>query len=189
MMNPRLASALALILPLAGLGTVWVQTDRLSRQGTEWDVPVQGYDPRDVLRGHYVEFRYDWPQLAHDDLYGSDLCLAGQAPRIDRVRRLESLRPGGGEATCANFARGMSSGLGEFGGTVGGRLYAPKDAALAMQGKLRDPRLQGVIRIRLRPDGQITPLRITFRPRPPAAAPDHASVPIAPVAPVPPPPR
>ena len=34
----------SLLLPLAGLGAVWVQTELQSREGTEWDVPVQGYD-------------------------------------------------------------------------------------------------------------------------------------------------
>jgi uncharacterized membrane-anchored protein len=26
------------------------------------DVAVTGYDPRDLLRGHYVRFTYVWPE-------------------------------------------------------------------------------------------------------------------------------
>ena len=60
-MNRALLHVAALALPLLGLGGMWLQADRLSRQGTEWDVPIRGYDPRDLLQGHYVQFQYDWP--------------------------------------------------------------------------------------------------------------------------------
>ena len=53
--------AAILVVPLAGLAALWAQSETLSREGTDWEVPVQGYDPRDLLRGHYVEFQYDWP--------------------------------------------------------------------------------------------------------------------------------
>ena len=56
----------ALLLPLIGLGLIWLQTERESHEGSEWDVPIEGYDPRDLLRGHYVQFRYDWPFVAED---------------------------------------------------------------------------------------------------------------------------
>ena len=59
-MNRALKIA-ALLLPLAGLGGLWAMSDHTFRQGTEWEVPIAGFDPRDFLRGHYVEFTYDWP--------------------------------------------------------------------------------------------------------------------------------
>lgn len=164
-MNHRLLHLAALALPLLGLGGLWLSTEQMSRHGTEWDVPVRGYDPRDLLQGHYVQFQYDWPGLTGADsanvgpLYGLSLCLEGTAPRLSRTRPSEERAP------CAQFVRSDHA--------WEGRLYASQAEALRLQQKLQDPALQGVIRIRLRPDGHVTPLRLTFRPRPvePPAAP------------------
>jgi hypothetical protein len=159
-MNRALLHVAALALPLLGLGGMWLQADRLSRQGTEWDVPIRGYDPRDLLQGHYVQFQYDWPGTSNTDgqrfdLTFEDLCLSGNAPVVERVweRTVEA---------CPGFVRA--------GQAQQGRLYASRAEALRLQEQLRDRKLQGVVRIRLRPDGRITPLRISFRPRPPEAS-------------------
>lgn len=164
-MNRALLHIAALALPLIGLGGMWVQADRLSRQGTEWDVPIQGYDPRDLLQGHYVQFQYDWPGLDGDmsGLEGGDLCIEGKAPAIARVVPAAN----GSNEACPNFVSGQAPGHEFLEGSVGGRLYASQAEALRLQDELMDPAKQGVVRVRLRPDGHITPLRITFRPRPP----------------------
>jgi hypothetical protein len=155
--NRALLQIAALAIPLVGLGGMWLSADRLSRQGTEWDVPIQGYDPRDLLQGHYVQFQYDWPASDLSDperAYGYNaLCLAGTAPTVASVRIKRDAE------NCASFVR--------EGDAMGGRLYASQDEALRLEKALRDSAKQGVVRIRLRPDGHITPLRITFRPRPP----------------------
>ncbi|PKB14842.1 GDYXXLXY motif protein [Novosphingobium kunmingense] len=154
-MNRALLHGVALLLPLLGLGGMWLQEERLSRQGTEWDVPIQGYDPRDLLQGHYVQFQYDWPasNLAEPErVYGVNaLCLTGTAPTIARVRIRRD------DEDCTPFVR--------EGEGSSGRLYASQGEALRLQRDLRDPTRQGVVRIRLRPDGHLTPLRISFRPR------------------------
>lgn len=164
-MNRRLIDALALLLPLAGLGAVWVQTELQSREGTEWDVPVQGYDPRDILRGHYVQFQYDWPGPdAEQGRAWQTLCLEGNPPNLVRaVPQLDSEPP-----KCRYYVGGSQRGYGRAVESFGGRLYASQEAALDMQTKLADPKLQGMIRVRLRPDGHLTPLRMTFRPRAPS---------------------
>lgn len=156
-MNRPALHLAALALPLLGLGALWLNTDRLSRQGTQWDVPIQGYDPRDLLQGHYVMFQYDWPASGQADTDGARtygaLCLAGTAPTIASVRIKRD------HEDCRPFVRA--------GETFDGRLYASRDEALRLEKALGDPAKQGVVRIRLRPDGHITPLRISFRPRPP----------------------
>ena len=55
----------------------------------------------------------------------------------------------------------------QVGGLDRGQIYVPQSQATNMEAKLRDPKLQAVVRIRLRDDGHITPLRMTFRPKPP----------------------
>lgn len=40
---------------------VWVATIEVQRaQGREVVVRLQGYDPRDLLSGHYISYRLDW---------------------------------------------------------------------------------------------------------------------------------
>lgn len=156
-MNRALLHVAALALPLLGLGGMWLQADRVSREGTEWDVPIRGYDPRDLLQGHYVQFQYDWPASDLSDperVYGYNaLCLTGTAPTIASVRIKRD------DEGCTPFVR--------EGDAFNGRLYASQSQALRLEKDLRDPAKQGVVRIRLRPDGHITPLGISFRPRPP----------------------
>lgn len=167
-MNRRLINLAALALPLLGLGAVWLQTELQSREGTEWDVPVQGYDPRDLLRGHYVQFQYDWPGPDPDaGRTWSALCLVGSPPNLVRAVPIMPDGTAAGNPACVQVAGQIDPRGGQAANTFGGRLYAPKNTALDLQGKLGDPKLQGLIRIRLRPDGHITPLRMTFRPRPP----------------------
>lgn len=156
-MNRALLHAAALVLPLIGLGGMWISADRLSRQGSEWDVPIQGYDPRDLLQGHYVQFQYDWPwnraSTFDRDYAYANICLRGPAPNIASAKIWQS------SDGCDGFVR---SGEG-----YDGRLYVSQAEAQRLQVQLWNPKLQGVVRKRLRPDGHITPLRITFRPRPP----------------------
>jgi biotin-(acetyl-CoA carboxylase) ligase len=46
--------AVVLALPLIGLAAAWAVSHHRGQQGTDWEVPVQGYDPRDLLRGQAV---------------------------------------------------------------------------------------------------------------------------------------
>jgi hypothetical protein len=123
-------------------------------------VPIAGYDPRDLLRGHYVLYRYDWPglegrrtNLALEQV----LCLEGEAPRIERV-----YRPRGRD--CDNFVRASGGWNDPEGGLASGRLYVSQDRAALLQRQLADPGLQAVVRIRVRGDGHLTPLDIVVRP-------------------------
>jgi hypothetical protein len=172
-MNGRLGLTLALLLPLGGLAAGWAQTHHAAQQGTEWKVPIAGYDPRDLLRGHYVIYTYDWPGLADapgDLAYQPALCLEGTAPVITRV-----YVPQG--RLCPNRVEARG-GLGDpEGGLVSGRLYVSQTEGARLERQLRDPALQGFIRIRVRKDGHLTPLRLTFRPRPPEPPPSADAAP------------
>ena len=161
-MNARLALAAALALPLVGLAASWASTYVAAQRGTVWEVPIAGYDPRDLLRGHYVIYTYQWPglegrrtNLALEQI----LCIEGEAPRIARVRR-----PAAG-APCDNPVRASGGWNDPAGGLASGRLYVPQDRAAQLERRLADPDLQGMVTIRVRDDGHITPLDIDFRPR------------------------
>ncbi len=101
---------------------------RLSN-ATEWRIPVTGYDPRDLLAGHYVRFRYAWKLEGGAFCAGNDcvFCLEDKsgtvvariAPRVDR---------------CANRVDPAASGIGVIWNTGGpegepvasGQLYIPE---------------------------------------------------------------
>lgn len=161
-MNRSALRVLSLTLPLLGLAATWGFTHVRAQQGIEWDVPIAGYDPRDLLRGHYVVYTYDWP-LAEDAerlAYARELCLHGSAPVIDRVT-FDAMHD------CANPVRAYAYSDDPGGGITAGRLYVSQAEGVRLQDQLADAELQGIVHIRLRDDGHITPLRISFRPRPP----------------------
>jgi hypothetical protein len=174
--NRSFLGLLTLALPLVGLGGTWAWTHVRAQQGAEWDVPIMGYDPRDLLRGHYIVFRYDWPGLEREVVpsYVTELCLVGNAPAISRTTSHN-----GNAAFCRNPVRASDGGSdwGRGAGLSGGILYVSQQEAPRLEKKLADPRQQGLVRIRLREDGHITPLRISFRPRPAALPSPAVSVP------------
>ena len=169
----RLFLPLALLFPLFGLGLIWLLTERQSDQGTEWDVPIAGYDPRDLLRGHYVQFRYDWPMVRENDIPAwsgsrSNLCIIGSSPRIERVEMQDPFRPVPEASTLNCDAVAKANPWSEEGddGLLRDRIYVPQQAARDYQARLADPELQGIVRIRINNSGYITPLSLAFRPRP-----------------------
>lgn len=156
MSRARLLLLAALVLPLAGLGWAWAGLERLSRTGSEWEVPVRGYDPRDLLQGHYLAYSYDWPgevgpRSNRWDAPG-ELCLLGTPPKLAGVE------PAHGQSCPARLRAADSA---------GGRYYLPRERALDLQRRLADRSQQGLIRIRLRADGHAVPLGLTFRSRGP----------------------
>ena len=53
--NVRLV--IALLLPLVALLLLIVRAELVLKQGRRWTVAITGYDPRDLVRGHYLLFR------------------------------------------------------------------------------------------------------------------------------------
>lgn len=156
MTRARLLHLAAVLLPLAGFSALWATTHRAAGEGQVWLVPVEGYDPMHRLQGHYVQYQIVWPGIVDADgvplwNYGP-VCIEGQAPNITRaVERRD-------EEACANPVNQESA--------DSGRLYASLEKAQSIERLLADEKLIGTLRFRLRPDGQIVPLDITFAPRP-----------------------
>ncbi|HSF13139.1 MAG TPA: GDYXXLXY domain-containing protein [Erythrobacter sp.] len=154
----RLVRLAAVIAPLLGLAALWATSHQTYQQGTEWEVPVAGYDPRDYLRGHYVEFSYDWPGIEEfRDAPPQMLCLEGAAPALTRVTA-------DSKGVCAHPIRADATGVYGWEGLTRGRLYLGQDRAMALQGELQERGQRGIVTIRQREDGSFTPIRIRFRP-------------------------
>ncbi len=159
----RAARLLAILAPVLGLAALWGMSDRTYHKGTEWEVPIQGYDPRDYLRGHYVEFAYDWPGVAEIHTPPTEaLCLSGKPPVIERVTEFS------GEFACAHPVRAERSGVYGWAGLTRGRLYLGQERAAKLDAQLRNRDQRGIVTIRQREDGSFTPISIRFRPLTPA---------------------
>jgi len=160
----RAARLAAVIAPVLGLAALWFQSDRTYQTGTEWEVPIVGYDPRDYLRGHYVEFQYDWPGgEALGDIYYEALCLEGKAPTVANVRWLQTE-----SEPCKHPVRKNPGGVYQGDGLFTGRLYIGQERAAQLEESLRNRDQRGIVTIRQREDGSFTPVSIRFRPLTPA---------------------
>lgn len=124
----------ALLLPLLGLSASALWHGWWLAGASEWRIPVTGYDPRDLLAGHYAQYRFAWqvegrPQLCRNA--GCVLCLEKREEAI-----IASAAPR--DAHCPNRVDPASSRIslawqGEFsedGLVAAGRIYIPEhDAA------------------------------------------------------------
>lgn len=172
----RLILAAALLLPLAALAAIWADTHRQAQPGQDWLIPIQGYDPRDLLRGHYVRYSYAWPTPPLQDGApqvdpgrADALCVTGTAPHIRAVRPLPDPlgRPDPDAARdCAIILRATAGARREVRGLNSGIFYASQAQAITLSKKLADPKLQGLVRVRVRADGLMRPVALEFRPRP-----------------------
>jgi len=89
----RPLAVFALILPLVFF--TWQITIHIHQdQNYEpWRVSITGFDPRDILKGQFVRFRYDWdeydakPSDCDDFKHDCCLCLTGVSskPQIDAM--------------------------------------------------------------------------------------------------------
>ncbi len=141
----------ALALPLAGLaGNIALNEIRLT-DATVWEIPVSGYDPRDILRGNYIEFQYDW-QVSGDpapcDGGDCQLCFMDAPPDGSRVE----IRAAGMKCehavdpdASALHLRRIRSRAAEPGSsaqdatmTATGRYFVPETAAPGLEASLRD---------------------------------------------------
>ncbi len=48
---------IALALPIVALAAMVVRAEITSRQGRPWTIAIRGYDPRDLVRGHYLRYQ------------------------------------------------------------------------------------------------------------------------------------
>lgn len=79
-MNKKLIILLTLpIIILLGISAYWASVSSL---GYEIKLPIRGYDPRDLLSGHYILYSIDWDkadctQFTDGICHQSDFCQEG----------------------------------------------------------------------------------------------------------------
>jgi hypothetical protein len=178
----------ALILPIIALIASAVMAWREDQRGVAWDLPVAGRDPLDALRGHYVTFDYLWPEEAASRIKPGSrapswrLCLSGAANDPD----IQFFTDGDGPApACTSVGkmvedhRGLSFRQLDDAGRprATGQLFIPEtDGPLLnrlLQNRLNQTGLAPIkARVRIAPDGKVTPVDIivdgtSYRDAPP----------------------
>ncbi len=83
---------LIVMLPFVLLCLLIVRAEFHLSRGTQWDFAITGYDPRDLLRGHYLRFKlaYDWktPRNKCSSKQNCSFCLTEvgkQAPIVQKI--------------------------------------------------------------------------------------------------------
>jgi GDYXXLXY protein len=56
-MSGRL-TLLAVLVPVLGLAVLVGRAEYAGSHGRVWTIPIEGYDPRDLLHGQYLQYRY-----------------------------------------------------------------------------------------------------------------------------------
>ena len=81
----------SLALPIVALGAMIVRSEITSRTGRPWVIAITGYDPRDLVRGHYLSYRlaFQWDEPAERCTAAACCyCLRGPAGSEPRVRKV-----------------------------------------------------------------------------------------------------
>lgn len=134
-----------LALPfLAMLVMIGMNMRNLSR--TEYRVAIEGYDPRDLLKGHYLIFRYKWPagtvNMFDDHAYPRApqvcACMSGDPlqPQV-RLDACESQHPLQKECAGAVMVSGGSGFEGYQPAPDLRRFYIPEEHASRLEQMLR----------------------------------------------------
>lgn len=104
----RIALAASLTLAVGALGAmVWREEAKLA-DAQIVRVKIEGYDPRDMLRGHYLVFRIAWQwQEPAERSSGAFLCvLPGDDLKAEAKVRMIAERPAEADKACRAIIRG-----------------------------------------------------------------------------------
>lgn len=73
----RLIGLICLATPFLAMAFM-VASNQYGLRGTEYRFEITGFDPRDILKGHYLTFRYVWPGQEETEercIGGVDCCV------------------------------------------------------------------------------------------------------------------
>jgi uncharacterized membrane-anchored protein len=137
--NGKLSLALALLLPILALGAMVARAELITRGGRPWLIPIKGYDPRDLVRGHYLTYRFDWTPAEACTASACCLCFqgaAGPAPAEPDVSRVSC----DAVSACQSwFPESRVASLQQF--------FIPEGRGVELQGDVRAKRAQILLRV------------------------------------------
>jgi hypothetical protein len=151
----------ALLLPLVWLGTSIARHRAALDEASLWRIPISGYDPRDPLRGRYIQFSYAWDTVGDstecDRPAGCDLCLERSAGTVRAV-----ITPAGTSCPTRvdpHLSRiDISPALADQPPRFISRLFVSETSAPVLEQQLRDRPM--VVVAALTPDGRLVNRRL-----------------------------
>lgn len=93
----------AVLLPVLAIVGLIARANNVLQSGTEWRVPITGYDPRDLLRGHYLVYRLGW-QVQTESCQGDGCCYCLWNPNPNPSPPTEPAEPAVSVISCADRA-------------------------------------------------------------------------------------
>src|SRR5262245_27558709 len=129
----------ALLLPIVAVAGLVGRAELLRASGPVFHVAIAGYDPRDLLQGHYLRYRLQWPADGACD--GPSCCLCLQTSGVHT-----KVQCGVADTACeALLSRQMVDQRREF--------FIQEGAGTALEQAIR--RGQGAIALNVTPSGQV----------------------------------
>ena len=132
MKSPRLRLVAALIFPIVVLaGNAWMYQPQRSA-GEEITFPIQGFDPRDLLSGHYLFYQVDY------GITETNGCPAGDIAALLCLRPERRVYPDDElPESCTLYLQGDCDGSSTFNAGLE-RFYVPQEHALKLEEQIRD---------------------------------------------------
>ena len=127
----------------------------------EYRFEITGYDPRDLLKGHYLIFRYKWPENAvnmfddHNYPRTDQVCACMSDGVSAPVLWFDACKPVGGNRCDAGVkVSGWSGGAGFQPADTLRQYYIPEEHAVMLESMLRAGKYKFEVGIVPRKDGE-----------------------------------
>ncbi|MEZ4379782.1 MAG: GDYXXLXY domain-containing protein [Nannocystaceae bacterium] len=155
----------AVVVPILGLLALIGRAQFNLADGRPWLLPIRGYDPRDLISGHYLRYRYDLvPDTStcggglddRGDAVDASCCLCLQPPsEAPRIHQL----------TCEEAARGECLSWIRSADVVGEqRYFIPEGRGEELEAAIRDG--GAAVRVRVTDDGTLAIEQLYFNGEP-----------------------
>ncbi|MGB0680092.1 MAG: GDYXXLXY domain-containing protein [Polyangiales bacterium] len=141
-------SLVAVLVAILGIVALMARAEYRRQRSQSWQLPIEAYDPRDILRGHYLRYRFRLPDaVPRHSCQGRDCCLC--------LRRTE---PSGIDAAAhkvaCDVAQRCAGWLGPQALNEAQRYYIPETSAAALERALGAG--EAALKLRVSLDGRIT---------------------------------
>ncbi len=137
----RLKLIAALLFPIVVLAANAWMNQQQRDSGKEMTFPIQGFDPRDMLSGHYLVFEIDYSIDAGNGCPASDIVATLCLQPEKRVYPSDELPP-----KCSLYLQGHCNNQGQFSAGLE-RFYIPQEIASALEEKIRDGKAEVILSI------------------------------------------
>ena len=128
---------LALALPLLMIGLAIARAELFLRRAQELSLPIQGYDPRDLLHGHYIQFRLALEPAPDDAACSAETCCLCLT-RVPGQMAAHSMR-----LPCSEVRSACAGSLPLSAAQRSWRFYVPEERAQEIERALRDAHAVG----------------------------------------------